>query len=153
MVECPKCEQTTLVPKLGELRKAAQSDETSQPKPASTESSGISTAGSIAFVALALLATACLVIASFCGIRWFLIEVPSTTAEHIEETAKALKGASAAQLIVEYEGLEEFGIDVDKPFQYQAIANTKADWGFNAAVAAGVGSLALVGAAASASRR
>lgn len=152
-VECHHCGQTTLVPKLGELKKLALAATEGEQVPIASGSPDTSASGSIAFVALAMLATACLVIASFCGIRWFLIEVPSTTAKHIEATAAALKDASAAQLIVEYESIEEYGIDIDTPFTYQAIANTKAEWGFNAAVAAGIGCLAVVGAAVSASRR
>lgn len=152
-MDCPHCGKSTLVPNLGQLKRVALADASLESTPIVAESTGTSATGSIAFVALALLATACLVVASFCGIRWFLIEVPTTTAQHIEETKAALQDASAAQLIIEYESIEEYGIDVDKPFPYQIIANTKSEWGFNAAVAAAVGSLAVVGAAVSATRR
>jgi hypothetical protein len=152
-MECPQCGQAISVPNLGELKKVAVVDTDHRPAPSDSRSSDANATRSIAFVVLALLATACLVVASFCGIRWFLIEVPLTTAQHIADAKAAFQDASAAQLIVEYESIEEYGIDIDKPFSYQAIANNKAEWGFNAVVATAVGSLAIVGAAISASRR
>ena len=150
---CPHCESTVQVPKLGELKRLATSGKVDTTTPAAPVPGSHSAAGSIVFVVLAMLATACLLVAGFCGIRWYLIEVPLTTQQHISETATALQEASAAQLIVEYEGLEKYGIDVKKPFPYQMIANTKAKWGFNALVAAAVGTASVLGAATAASRR
>jgi ribosomal protein S27E len=152
-VECPRCGQTVVVPKLGELKGLAGLASGDELDPTAVDSSNPSAAGSILFVFLALLATGCLVVATFCGIRWFLIDVPSTTGQHIAEIEAALMDASAAQLIVEYENLEKYGIDVDQPFGYQVIANTKAKWGYNALVAAAIGGVALIGAALSAMRR
>ena len=152
-VPCPHCESSVQVPKLGELKSLAPAAEVDSNAPAAQAAGSHSAAGSIVFVALAMLATACLLVAGFCGIRWYLIEVPLTTQQHISETKVALQDASAAQLIIEYESLEEYGIDVKKPFPYQMIANTKAKWGLNALVASAVGTAAVLGAATAASRR
>jgi DNA-directed RNA polymerase subunit RPC12/RpoP len=159
-ISCPQCGAEVVVPKLGELKRL-QVPQGGQSRAAdgSTNPSNVgppdnvASGSSIVFVTLAFLATACLIIAFYCGIRWFLIKVPTTTEQHIATTTAAMKEASAAQLIVEYESLEKFGIDVASPFPYQVTANTKAKWGLNALVAASLGGVAVLGAGLSAKKR
>lgn len=159
-IPCPQCGTEVVVPKLGELKRLpkASGGPSSDTEGSANETdlgpSGNAASGSsIVFVTLAFLATACLIIAFYCGIRWFLIEVPTTTEQHIAATTAAMKKASAAQLIIEYESLEKFGIDVASPFPYQITANNKAKWGLNALVAASLGGVAVLGAGLSARKR
>lgn len=148
-VECPECHATVQVPKLGQLRELPRT-ESEIPKAASGK--GLSTAGSIGFVVCGLLATACLLVAGLCGIRWYLIQPKSTTDDHIAMFQDAYEDAKAAQLIREYEDMEKIDIEIGGPYRYHVEQKQKDEWGFNALVAAGVGLLAVLGAVFSASQ-
>ncbi|WP_146514067.1 hypothetical protein [Rubripirellula amarantea] len=144
---CPECQRAVQVPKLGQLK--------SLPRVDSVEDGGgrrelgargLSDSSSIVFVICALIATACLLVAGLCGIRWYLIESQTTTEEHVALLAEQYSKANAAQLIREYEQMEELDIDIGGPYGYKVTQREKDDWGFNALMAAIVGSLAFVGA-------
>ena len=64
---------------------------------------------------LGLIATACLLVAGFCGIRWSLIDVSGTTEQHIANYREQYKGLTAAELIREYEQMEKYGLDLAAP--------------------------------------
>lgn len=98
------------------------------------------------FLVLGLIATAALVIAVFCGIRWGLIEVPMTTQGHLAELSKAYQEIPPAQLIREFEQMEEFGIDAGAPYGYKKIENQKTEWGRNAMIAGAISLLSAAGA-------
>jgi hypothetical protein len=97
---------------------------------------------------LGLIATACLLVAGFCGIRWSLIDVPLNTEQHIATYREQYKGLTAAELIREYEQMEKYGLDLASPYNYKKQERTKRRWGQNASIAAGLGGLAILGAAA-----
>ena len=98
-----------------------------------------------AFVTLGLVATASLLIASFCWIRWSLIEVAVTTDIHIETLRQEYHQVPAAQLIREYEDMEKYGLDLPTPYKYKQIETNKKSWGRNASIWTAIGSLSLIG--------
>ena len=152
-VACPHCQTTLSLPKLGDLRKLQRTEETGPESKSLRNQEGASAGKSIAFVVFGLIATGCLLIAGFCGIRWYLIEVPGDSAKHVQTMADAYQNATAAELIVEYENMEKVGIEVPSPYSYKVTATVKKKWGFNALVAAGIGAIAIAGAGIAASRR
>ena len=152
-VECLHCHTMVAVPKLGELRNLPLVEGTESATKSATSSGGPSAGNSIAFIVCALVATGCLLVASYSGIRWYLIDRPTNSDTHIAELKAAYQKAPAASLILEYESIEKLGIEGAGPYQYKVIANTKADWGFNALVAAAIGAASVAGAGLAASRR
>lgn len=146
-VPCPTCQTQVAVPKLGELRKLPPAEV------ASAEAAGVGQRGAegsrlvkVGFGFAGLLATASLLVAAFCGIRWALIEVPSTTEQHVSEARQYLSERTAAELVREFEDMEARNIDLGLPFRYKEIANRRANWGKAAAISGGVALLALVSA-------
>ncbi len=138
--QCPLCGASVDIPKLGELRLLAKVEETVDSKEnlAGREASG---ARSIGFGLFAFLAAGCLLVGSFCGIRWFLTDVPLTSEQHIAELRQQYKAIEPAQLIREYEQMEKYGLELPEPYTYQIAANAKRDWGRNALIAGGLGSV------------
>lgn len=150
-IACPQCDCLVDVPKLGELRKAPLADEAAQSKDAGQVSdTGVSGGKSVLFVGSSLIATACLLVAIYCGIRWVLIDVPMTTNQHIAVLKDELPKRTAAELIREYEDMEKFGPKITRPMNYKLIANDKSEWGFNTLVASSVGAICVLVAAVSA---
>lgn len=143
--DCPACHAQVEVPTLGKVRQLPMSESgiASEQKRQAAASSG---GGSIGFLVLGMIATAALVIAGFCGIRWFLIDVPLTTQTHIAEYEKAYQGIEPAKLVREYEQMEKYPLDLVPMYTYKKTEQTKADWGRSAAIAGGVGLLAAIGA-------
>ncbi len=146
-VPCPKCGHDVDVPTLGKIRQLplAPSDGAAaiadQAAPA-----GASSGGSIGFLVLGLIATASIVIAGFCGIRWLTIDVPLTTPKHIVQYEKAYQELSPANLVREYEQMEKYALEMVPISKYTKIEQTKAAWARNTAVAGGVGLLSGIGA-------
>ncbi len=145
---CPACEVEVDIPKLGQLRQLPLAESDVGAKVASTQrDAGGLSAGQAGFVFLGVIATASLLIAGFCTIRWSLIEVPMTTEEHIAKFREAYQELKPAELIREYEQMEEFGLDIASPYNYQNVALEKRNWGRNASIAGGVAALSILGAA------
>lgn len=142
---CPNCQSSVAIPTLGKLRQLPLAE---QAPPAgelrSIETGSRSGAG---FIVLGLIATACLLVAGFCGIRWSLIDVSATTEKHISSYREQYKALTAAELIREYEQMEKYGLDLASPYKYKQEERTKRKWGLNASIAAGLGGLAILGAA------
>ncbi len=97
------------------------------------------------FLVLGLIATASLLVAGFCGIRWVLIDVPNTTQEHIASMREQYRELSAAELIREYEQMDRYGIELVTPYKYKQLQIKKDSWGRNASIAAAVAGLAVLG--------
>jgi len=148
---CPSCGEEFVVPKLGDLRQLhGDTPGTANAEPAGIESAAGS-GRSLAFVAFGVLGIASLLVAAYCGVRWALIDVPYTTDSHLAEVATLYLESPPAQLIREYEQMEELGIDMAMPLRYQVTADTRREWGLNASVAglvglAAVGTLVVLGA-------
>ncbi len=64
--------------------------------------------------------------------------MPIDTESHIAEYRNAYDGLQAAELIREYEQMEEFGVEIVLPYPYKKLADTKASWGWTSVIAAGV---------------
>tara|TARA_R110002049_G_scaffold4601_3_gene31775 strand:+ start:36903 stop:37445 length:543 start_codon:yes stop_codon:yes gene_type:complete len=144
-VTCVQCGETVAVPKLGELRKLPSADTSTHGSSIASEHDAAG-GSRIGFIVAAFLATACLLIASFCAVRWSLVEVPVTTEQHIAEYAEAYKTAAPAALIGEFEEMEERGLEMPAMYNYKTLELTKRTWGRNALVAGGLGLAALVAA-------
>jgi hypothetical protein len=141
---CPACQSSVTVPKLGDLRQLPQAEQDSSvDRPQGVP---ISSGGSTGFAILGLIATASLVVAAFCGIRWSLIEVSSSTEAHIADYREAYRSLTAAQLIREYEQMEGDGFELAGPSPYKVAETNKRVWGRNASIAAAIGGLSLLGA-------
>jgi hypothetical protein len=143
-ISCQACGNAVRVPKLGELRQLPRADE-----PTATEKSlDDSEVGgrNMGFVFLGSIATICLLVASFCGIRWAMLSTPITTAEHIEHLRNAYKVAKPAELIREWESMEKYGVDIATPYNYHREATEKRGWGTNAVIAGGIGALCILAA-------
>ena len=135
------------MPKLGELRQLPHVEETAGRSDRSA-SSPSSFGRRVAFAGLGLVALAGAVIAVFCGIRWVLIEVPTTTEAHISELRETYQELSAAELVREYQNIEQLGVSVPAPMRYQVIGEEKRRWGRNALIAAAIALLAVTAAVA-----
>ena len=140
---CPGCKTSVAIPNLGELRKLPPADPTADDRQDSATLQ-TSAARSIGFGLLIFLAAGCLLVGGYCGIRWFLTDVPLTTERHIEELRTGLKSVEPAQLIREYEDMEKFGLDLPEPYTYQIAENSRLAWGRNAAVAASIGIVSVL---------
>lgn len=141
---CPSCHADVDIPKLGELRQLPLVEQ--QATADAAPQSQTSAARSAGFLVLGLIATGSLLIAGFCGIRWVLIDVPNSTEEHISTLREQYKELSAAQLVREYEQMDEYDLDLSAPFEYKRIEKTKASWGRNASIAGTIGICAIMGA-------
>lgn len=142
-VVCPACGELVRIPKLGDLRQLPQADAATAVGTAREPGSPLRRFG---FVAFGLVGIAGLLVAGFCLIRWALIEVPTTTEQHIAELRDTYANVSASQLVIEYEDIEQFGVDLASPMAYQAIVDNKSAWGRNALYAGIVGLLAIAAA-------
>jgi hypothetical protein len=133
------------IPKLGELRTLPPADESVAEDRSSEVAAPEGSLGrKITFAIAGVAATASLLVASYCGIRWALTEVPATTEQHIATVREELSRRTAAELVREYEDMENRSIDLGGPFPYKRDAMEKASWGRNASIAATLGSVALV---------
>ena len=145
-ISCGQCGELVAIPKLGELRKLPRADEDAAAEK-TQGSSAESMAGSrIGFIAAALAATASLIVAGFCTLRWAIIDVPTTTEGHIAEYEEAYQTAEAAMLIKDFEEMEERGLELPSPYRYKQIEVTKQTWGRNAIIASVVAAITLLAA-------
>ena len=133
-IRCGNCGENVPIPKLGELRKLPRAAEATSDPDGATKS-GESTSGTrIGFVATAMIAVASLLVAGFCTLRWAIIDVPITTESHIAQYAEAYQTASPASIILDFEEMEERGIEMPVPYNYKRIESTKQAWGRNALI-------------------
>ncbi|GAA5507147.1 hypothetical protein [Novipirellula caenicola] len=145
-VSCPSCEQSVAVPRLGELKRLPRDESASA---ATNEPPSYNEAGSgrtFGTLALGLICTASLLIAAYCGIRWALIDAPVNTEIHLQEVRDVYPTRNPAELLREYEQMEEAGLELPVPYGYKRVQNLKQGWGQNAAIAGGVAILTLIGA-------
>jgi hypothetical protein len=146
VTKCPSCQETVEIPKLGQLRQLPQSDSEDGGKSASlSRQSDSSSASRVAFVVVGVIATASLLIAGFCAIRWALIDVPDSTEGHISRLRETYKALTPAELIREYEQMEEYGTEMPMPYEYKRIELEKNKWGRNASIASAVTAVAILG--------
>ncbi len=122
-IQCPACDQTIAVPKLGELRQL-ENEQTAAPTAAAAGRIG----SRVAFAVLLAIAAIAASIAAFCLIRYAAITVPETTEGHIASIEELYSQLSAAELVREWQEMEKFTPDVTGPYRYQHIAAEKAGW-------------------------
>lgn len=146
-IECPSCKQTIPVPKLGELRKlqlqnSAATSNTTAPRDTIARNAG---AGQrVAFGMLMAVAALAIVGASYCMVRYFAIQVPATTEDHLAEVEELYPQMSAAQLVDEWKQMEDFSEQLARPYMYQVIAEEKSSWLINAMIGFAVAAIAAI---------
>lgn len=144
-IDCPSCQKTISIPKLGELRKLESEPTASATRPAMA---GAATGQRAAFALLMGIAAIAIVGASYCMVRFAAIEVPATTEDHIAEIEEAYSQMPAAQLVREWQEMEKFAPEIARPYVYQMIAEEKSLWLRNAligfAIAAVSGVIAFI---------
>lgn len=140
-IDCPSCHRSVPVPKLGELRKL----ESVPTSPATNQTlAGSATGHRAAFALLMSIAAIAIVGASYCMVRFAAIDVPATTEDHIAEIEEVYAQLPAAQLVREWQDMENFSPQLANPYVYQVIANERSAWlrnaliGLTIAAAAGV---------------
>jgi hypothetical protein len=140
-IDCPSCQKSIPVPKLGELRKLASQTTGSTANPSIA---GVGSGPRAAFALLMGIATIAIIGGSYCMVRFAAIDVPATTEDHIAEVEQMYSQIPAAQLVREWQELEDFSPEIAHPYVYQEIADEKSLWlrngliGFSIAAAAGV---------------
>lgn len=144
---CPNCQTSVAIPKLGELKHLPLADVTPAAEPRRGPPAQSASGMQAGFVTLGLIATVSLLIAGFCSIRWYLIDASMSTEKHISEFQKAYVDLKPAELIREYEQMEEYGIDMPVPFKYKKIEDEKNGWGRKASIAGTVCGVSFLGAA------
>jgi hypothetical protein len=122
-IQCPACDQTIAVPKLGELRQL-ENEQAAAPVPATAGRIG----SRIAFAVLLAIAAIAASIAAFCLIRYATITVPETTEGHIASIEEVYPQLSAAELVREWQEMEKFTPEATGPYVYQRIAAEKSGW-------------------------
>ncbi|MEM9588021.1 MAG: hypothetical protein AAGA03_12140 [Planctomycetota bacterium] len=142
-VDCPSCQASIAIPKLGELRQLETAE--TDGDAASHRSGEVSFTRQIAFVGLAMVVTASLLMAAFCGIRWVSHPSQTTPDSFIASLEETYNNASTAQMIREWEDMERFGVDLATPYSFYAEYQEKQQWRTKAMFAAGVGLFALIG--------
>ncbi|TWU20551.1 hypothetical protein Pla52o_44290 [Novipirellula galeiformis] len=145
--QCPSCGETVAIPRLRELRQLPQDE--AQTASSDREAPPFEEPGfaqRIGTVALGLICTASLLIAGYCGIRWATIEVPMTTQRHVQEIREIYPTRNPAELLREYEQMEEASLELPSPYLYKKIQEDKDGWGHNAMIAGGISIFTLAGA-------
>jgi hypothetical protein len=132
-ITCSKCGAVVAVPRLGDLKKLPRRDEGERETPPAVETRSVG--GTIAFVVLSLIAVAALLVASYSGLRWAMIDVDVTTESHIAEMKEDFKTIDPAVVVREYQDMETYSLDLVMPYKYQKVADEKAQWGRNTLIA------------------
>ena len=140
---CPECQQSTRVPSLGKLKSLPRVDNDVSERSVLEEPSR----GGLWFSICGGLATLTLIAAGFCGIRYSLIAVPNTSQGHANEMKELYRSAGAAELIREYENMEEFRMELALPYKYKQVAIEKEQWGRSMIAACLASGCLLLGAA------
>ncbi|MEM1067248.1 MAG: hypothetical protein AAGG48_06975 [Planctomycetota bacterium] len=142
---CNECQKQVQIPKLGQLRQlptdTSADDKSGAERLESTDASIILRAG---FLTSGLIAVGCMLIAGFCGIRWSLIQSAGSTQKHIESVREEYAGAQAAQLVREFEDMDNMSLELTLPYQYKVIENERNAWGRSASIAAIAGGIAVL---------
>ena len=138
-IQCPACDGTIAVPKLGELR---QLENEQSAAPVATTSGRIG--GRVAFAVLLAIAAIAASIAAFCLIRYATIAVPETTEGHIASIEQLYSELSAAQLVREWQEMEKFTPETTGPYGYQRVAAEKAGWLHQGLTALAVAAVATI---------
>ncbi len=140
---CPACNGSLQVPKLGELKLLPPANEPAQEGSGSNAYVDDAPVARVGFLLAGFTATVCLLIASFCGLRWFLLPVPNSTARHIETTRADMESFTPAELIRAYEEMEKTPIDLVLPYVYKEKENFRNRWGRNALYSGSAGLMAV----------
>ena len=142
-IPCPSCEQIVQIPKLGELRQLPEAESPRSPASRSAAQNERGIVQRISFVVLGLIGTASLLIAGFSTVRWAYIKVEKTTEGHVQKYQEAYESATAADLLREYEQMDQFGLDIAMPHDYKAIETKKERWGRIAMISGAIGVIGL----------
>lgn len=124
-IPCPACGKTVSVPKLGQLRQLEGQDEA----PAASAAASSAVLGRrVVFAALMAVAALAGCVAAFCFVRYAAIKPPMTTAEHIAEVEETYAQLPAAELVREWQQMDQFHPEIATPHRYKLVADEKAGW-------------------------
>ena len=143
-VACPSCQASVAIPKLGELRQLPRVESEDGPARGPRAGGEANRFARTGFMIAGLVATACLLVSGFCGIRWALTDVPNSTERHVVSMRKDMSEFSAAELIRAYEEMDKTTLELTLPFRYKELEVRRAQWGRNAIVAASLGAAAVL---------
>lgn len=141
---CSGCDSKVQIPKLGDLRKLPQA-ESDAPDKSSGPADGRGDF-QIMTILLGIFALIGLLVAGFALVQRSLIEVTTTTDQHIAELREEYKELEAARFIRELENIEAYPPESPGEFTYKANARKRQRWLINALVAGGIGTLMLLAA-------
>lgn len=141
-IRCQKCNGEVAIPKLGELRALPQIDD----GPTDAEIQSQPLGGTVAFVALGLIAVASLLGAGYNAIRWAMVETTMTTELHLADVEETYAKSEPAVMILEFEDMEELSLDLITPYKYHVTVLEKKKWGWNATIAAAMALVCGIGA-------
>jgi hypothetical protein len=141
-VTCQGCQQSIRVPKLGELKKIA-ADEAQQSGASDVSSTAGTTAADqtgrrIIFGGLLAICGVAAVAGLFCLVRYLSVEVPATTEMHIAEIERLYRESPAAQLVREWQQMENYNLEASGPYLYKKLEKEKSRWARNSLIAGGV---------------
>lgn len=153
-MRCPECSQSVAVPKLGDLKELPTIGELENVSAEKNFSSATVEADSpFVVVALGLIATAALLVASYAALRWYLSPVDLTTESHLELYQEEYQKLPAALMIREYESIEKFGLELPIATPYIKQAEQRRQWGTAAVGSAIAAALSIIGVAFLSRRR
>lgn len=146
-IDCPACGQRVPIPTLRDLRQLPRV-EADRATPHHSAPSRLGMGQRVAFGTLGAIALVGLLISGFCWVRWASVEVPITTEGHIDQLQEMYADLTAAELIREYQDIDQFGVDLAAPMTYRVAEMTKNRWKRNALASGGVSAVAILAAAA-----
>lgn len=144
-IDCPACAQKVAIPTLRDLKRLPRA-EPGQDAPPTTAPETLGMGQRVAFGTLGAIALVGLLVSGFCWVRWASVDVPITTEGHIEQFRDLYADLSAAELIREYQDIEQFGVDLAAPLTYRVTEMTKNRWKRNALVSTGISAVAILAA-------
>ena len=140
--KCPHCGGDAPIPKLGELRRLPQADDVDN----SQQELPAAGASSIASVLLGMVGVIALFVAGFAAIQWYLVDVPTSTDEHVAKMKAEYEKMEAARFIREFEHMETYRLEVPSMFDYKIAELKRRRWGTNALIAGGIALTSLLAA-------
>lgn len=132
-IACPSCEAVIQVPKLGELRKLPRQEASGATTPAAGQQRS-----NVAFASFFLLCVLASMVTLFCGTMYLMSRAPVTTESFLADREKDHQKASPADMVIEFNAMEERSLDVRIPYSFQTEVDVKMGWRNRALISAAV---------------
>ncbi|OUT58181.1 MAG: hypothetical protein CBB71_14205 [Rhodopirellula sp. TMED11] len=122
-IPCPSCEAVIQVPKLGELRNLPR-----QEAPVATTPKADQPRSNVAFASFFLLCVLASMVTLFCGTMYLMSQAPVTTESFLADRKVDHQQASPADMVMEFNAMEERSLDVRIPYSFQTEVDVKQGW-------------------------